>query len=30
MREYQDNPRLHLVRGEGCWLIDGEGQRYLD
>ena len=30
MREYQDNPRLHLVRGEGCWLIDGEGKRYLD
>ena len=30
MREYQDNPRLHLVRGEGSWLIDGEGQRYLD
>ncbi|MFN5655638.1 MAG: adenosylmethionine--8-amino-7-oxononanoate transaminase, partial [Verrucomicrobiota bacterium] len=28
--EYQDNPRLHLVRGEGCWLIDGEGKRYLD
>lgn len=30
MREYQDNPRLHLVRGEGSWLIDGEGKRYLD
>jgi adenosylmethionine-8-amino-7-oxononanoate aminotransferase len=30
MREYQNNPRLHLVRGEGSWLIDGEGQRYLD
>ena len=30
MREYQDNPRLHLVRGEGSWLIDGEGRRYLD
>ena len=30
MREYQDNPRLHLVRGEGNWLIDGEGKRYLD
>ena len=30
MREYQDNPRLHLVRGEGNWLIDGEGNRYLD
>ena len=30
MREYLDNPRLHLVRGEGSWLIDGEGKRYLD
>jgi len=30
MREYLDNPRLHLVRGEGSWLIDGEGRRYLD
>ncbi|NBR43460.1 MAG: aminotransferase class III-fold pyridoxal phosphate-dependent enzyme, partial [Verrucomicrobia bacterium] len=30
MREYQDNPRLHLVRGEGSWLIDDEGKRYLD
>ena len=30
MREYQDNPRLHLVRGEGNWLFDDEGKRYLD
>ena len=30
MQEYQDNPRLHLVRGEGCWLIDAFGNRYLD
>jgi adenosylmethionine-8-amino-7-oxononanoate aminotransferase len=30
MQEYLDNPRLHLVRGEGSWLIDGEGKRYLD
>ena len=30
MREYMDNPRLHLVRGEGCWLVDAEGRRYLD
>lgn len=30
MREYLDHPRLHLVRGEGSWLIDGEGRRYLD
>ncbi len=29
-REYMDNPRLHLVRGEGCWLVDTEGRRYLD
>ena len=30
MQEYRDNPRLHLVRGEGNWLIDGAGKRYLD
>ncbi len=30
MQEYLENPRLHLVRGEGSWLIDGEGKRYLD
>lgn len=30
MKEYQANPRLHLVRGEGSWLIDSEGRRYLD
>ena len=30
MKEYQANPRLHLVRGEGSWLIDTEGRRYLD
>lgn len=30
MREYLDNPRLHLVRGEGAWLFDAEGNRYLD
>ena len=30
MQEYLDNPRLHLIRGEGSWLIDGEGKRYLD
>lgn len=30
MQEYQGNPRLHLVRGEGNWLVDGEGKRYLD
>lgn len=30
MKEYADNPRIHLARGEGCWLIDTEGRRYLD
>lgn len=30
MKEYLANPRLHLVRGEGSWLIDSEGRRYLD
>jgi len=30
MREYLDNPRLHVARGEGCWLWDTEGRRYLD
>ncbi len=30
MKEYQANPRLHLVRGEGSWLIDTEGRKYLD
>ena len=24
------NPPLHLVRGEGVWLYDAEGRRYLD
>jgi adenosylmethionine-8-amino-7-oxononanoate aminotransferase len=30
MQEYLSNPRLHLVKGEGSWLIDAEGNRYLD
>lgn len=30
MREYLDNPRVHVTRGEGCWLWDAEGRRYLD
>ena len=30
MQEYVGNPRLHIVRAEGCWLIDHEGRRYLD
>ena len=29
-REYFDAPRLHLVRGQGCWLWDAEGNKYLD
>lgn len=24
------DPPLHLVKGEGAWLIDGDGRRYLD
>ncbi|MEY4388182.1 MAG: hypothetical protein RLY20_3465 [Verrucomicrobiota bacterium] len=30
MREYLDNPRLHIARAKGCWLIDAEGNRYFD
>ena len=30
MREYLDNPRLHIARAKGCWLFDAEGQRYFD
>jgi len=30
MQEYAGNPRLHIARAEGCWLIDQAGQRYLD
>lgn len=30
MREYLDNPRVHVARGAGCWLWDTEGRRYLD
>ena len=30
MREYLANPRVHIVRGEGCRLIDTEGRGYLD
>lgn len=29
-REYTANPRLHIVRGKGCWLYDATGKRYLD
>jgi len=28
-RLFYDNP-LHIVRGEGVWLIDADGRRYLD
>jgi adenosylmethionine-8-amino-7-oxononanoate aminotransferase len=30
MKEYHANPRLHIVKGEGSWLVDSEGRRYLD
>ncbi len=30
MQEYLASPRLHIERGEGCWLWDNEGNRYLD
>ncbi|WOO41822.1 adenosylmethionine--8-amino-7-oxononanoate transaminase [Rubellicoccus peritrichatus] len=30
MQEYASLPRVHIERGEGCWLIDTEGKRYLD
>ncbi|OHE71634.1 MAG: adenosylmethionine--8-amino-7-oxononanoate transaminase [Verrucomicrobia bacterium GWC2_42_7] len=30
MREYLGQPLLHVERGDGCWLIDTEGKRYLD
>jgi adenosylmethionine-8-amino-7-oxononanoate aminotransferase len=30
MREYLDNPRLHVTRAKGCWLFDAEGNRYFD
>ncbi len=30
MKEYAANPRIHLERGEGSWLIDTAGRRYLD
>lgn len=30
MREYAKEPPLVIERGEGCWLIDTEGRRYLD
>ncbi|MEM8549875.1 MAG: adenosylmethionine--8-amino-7-oxononanoate transaminase [Verrucomicrobiota bacterium] len=30
MQEHLGMPRLHIARGEGCWLYDTEGRRYLD
>lgn len=30
MQEYCSWPQLHVERGEGCWLWDTEGNRYLD
>jgi adenosylmethionine---8-amino-7-oxononanoate aminotransferase len=30
MREYLDNPRLHVSRAKGCWLFDADGNRYFD
>lgn len=30
MKEYMERGSLHLVRGEGVWLYDIEGNRYLD
>lgn len=30
MREYLDNPRLHITRAKGCWLFDAAGNRYFD
>lgn len=30
MSEYLANPRVHIVRGEGCRLVDSEGREYLD
>jgi adenosylmethionine-8-amino-7-oxononanoate aminotransferase len=30
MQEYANNPRLHVARAEGCWLMDQDGKRYLD
>jgi len=30
MQEYTALPRVQIERGEGCWLIDENGKRYLD
>lgn len=30
MQDWQNEEQLVIVKGEGCWLIDSEGNRYLD
>lgn len=30
MREWEESDPIVIVRGEGCWLIDSDGNRYLD
>ncbi|MEM9226809.1 MAG: adenosylmethionine--8-amino-7-oxononanoate transaminase, partial [Verrucomicrobiota bacterium] len=30
MQEHLNMLRLHIARGEGCWLYDTDGRRYLD
>jgi adenosylmethionine-8-amino-7-oxononanoate aminotransferase len=30
MQDWQRDEQIIIVKGEGCWLIDSEGRRYLD
>ncbi|OIO60447.1 MAG: adenosylmethionine--8-amino-7-oxononanoate transaminase [Verrucomicrobia bacterium CG_4_10_14_3_um_filter_43_23] len=30
MLDYLKEPAIHIAQGEGCWLYDTEGKRYLD
>jgi adenosylmethionine-8-amino-7-oxononanoate aminotransferase len=30
MQDWQRDEQIIIVKGEGCWLIDSEGKRYLD
>ncbi|MFA7403505.1 MAG: adenosylmethionine--8-amino-7-oxononanoate transaminase [Pelobacteraceae bacterium] len=30
MQEWERDEQIIIVKGEGCWLIDSEGKRYLD
>lgn len=30
MKEWEESDPVVIVKGEGCWLIDSEGNRYLD